>query len=70
MNIRKIMLKPFHVIYLTSFNIHLPLFFFFHTTVPSSGAQRAVGYLSVGERKNIFFMQVWTPAHFAITRAK
>jgi len=70
MNIRKIMFKSFRVVYLTSFNIHLPLFLFFHTTVPSSGAHRAVSYLSVGERNNIFFMQVWTSAHFAITLAK
>ena len=64
------MFKPFHAVYFTAFNIHLPLFLFFHTAAPSSGAHSVVSYLSVGKRNNIIFMQVWTPAHFAITLAK
>jgi hypothetical protein len=61
------MQKPFNAVNLTSFHIHLHLFLFFHATLASSGAHRAVSYLNVGERNNIIFMQVWAPAHFAIT---
>lgn len=53
-------MKAFDVVNLSSSHIHLRLFLFFHATIVSSGAHRAVRLLSVGEGNNSFYASLGT----------